>query len=206
MAVTGIILCGGKSTRLGRNKAMEKIGGVPLIERVMNRLTPITSKIILVTNKGNDNFSTVKNVEIVNDIHPDKGPLSGIYTGLYYSGNVANIVVACDMPFLNTQLLEHMTKLLPSFDAIVPRWPNGQIEPLHAVYSISCLPKIRVNLEEEQVSVNKFLKKMHVLHLNKRGFSAFDPEFLTFLNINTQADVELANKLAIQEQLHKPHY
>lgn len=206
MEVTGIVLCGGKSARLGRNKAMEKIGDNTIIERVISRLNPITNKIILVTNKGNKSFASIKDIEIVTDIFPEKGPLSGIYTGLYYSRNVTNIVVACDMPFLNTQLLEHMTKLLPSFDAIVPRWPNGQLEPLHAVYSLSCLPKIRINLEENQVSVNKFLKKMHVLHLNKRGFSAFDPELLSFFNVNTQADVDLANKIAIMEQFQRQDY
>ena len=204
MEVTGIILAGGKSLRLGRNKAMETIGGVPLIERVINSLTPITNKLILVTGKDNKSFSSIKSVEIVADIHPDKGPLSGIYTGLYYSGNLTNIVVACDMPFLNTELLEHMTKLLPSFDAIVPRWPNGQIEALYAAYSISCLPAIRKNLENNQFSVNAFLKKMHVLHLNKRGFSKFDPDLLSFFNINTQADVDLANKLVARESLNIP--
>ncbi|MCX6003538.1 MAG: molybdenum cofactor guanylyltransferase [Chloroflexi bacterium] len=206
MEVTGIILAGGKSLRLGRNKAMEKIGGVPLIERVIRSLTPITNKLILVTGSDNKSFSSIKAAELVADIYPDKGPLGGIYTGLYYSGNVANIVVACDMPFLNISLLEHMTKLLPSFDAIVPRWPGGQTEPLHAVYSISCLPVIRKHLENNQFSVTTFLKKMHVLHLNKRGFSSFDPEFLSFFNINTQADLDLAIKLMIKKEAieHKP--
>ncbi len=200
MDVTGIILAGGKSLRFGRNKAMEKIGGVPLIERVIKSLTPITKKMIIVTSGDNKSFSSIKNVELVTDIYPDKGPLGGIYTGLYHSGNIANIVVACDMPFLNTQLLEHMTKILPSFDAIVPRWSEGQIEPLHTVYSISCLPAIRKHLENNQFSVTTFLKKMHVLHLNKRGFSSFDPDFLTFFSIDTQADLALAIKLMAKKE------
>ncbi len=201
MEATGIILAGGKSLRLGRNKAMENIGGAPLIERVIERLAPITNRLVLVTFTDNDAFSAFKSLEVVTDIYPAKGPLSGIYTGLCSSHTIANIVVACDMPFLNTALLEHMARLLPSFDAIVPRWPNGQIEPLHAVYSISCLSVMKKHLENNQLTISGCLKELHVLHLNKRGFSKFDPEFLTFFNINNQADVELARKLAARENI-----
>ncbi|MBN1644098.1 MAG: molybdenum cofactor guanylyltransferase [Dehalococcoidales bacterium] len=200
MEVTGIILAGGKSLRFGRNKALEKIGGVPLIERAVESLSHIAGQIIIVKDKGNRSFASIKNVEFANDVYPDKGPLGGIYTGLYYSGNAVNIVVACDMPFLNTPLLEHMTKILPSYDAIVPRWPGGQIEPLHAVYSLSCLPAIKKYLEGNQVSITACLKKLHVLHLNKRGFGSFDPDFLTFFSIDTQADLDLAVKIMAKKE------
>ena len=199
MEVTGIILAGGKSLRLGRNKATETVGGVPLLERVIKRLTPITSRIVIVTADDINCFSKITSIEVITDIYLRKGPLSGPYTGLCSSHTITNIVVACDMPFLNTELLEHMTKILPSFDAIVPRWPNGQVEPLHAAYSISCLSTMKKHLENNQLSIIHCLKKMHVLHLNKRGFSKFDPEFLSFFNINNQADIDLANKLATRE-------
>jgi molybdopterin-guanine dinucleotide biosynthesis protein A len=201
MEVTGIILADGKSLRPGRNKAMETIGGIPVIERVIRRLTPVTNRIVLVTASDSNSYSAFPSIEVMTDTYPVKGPLSGIYTGLCSSHTIANIVVTCDMPFLNTALLEHMAKLLPSFDAIVPRWPNGQKEPLHAVYSISCLPTMKKHLENNQLSLIRYLKKMHVLHLNKRGFSEFDPEFLSFFNINDQADIDLAHKLAAKEQL-----
>ena len=200
MEVTGIILADGKTLRLGRNKATEIIGGMTLLERVIKHLTPITNRIVLVTTGDSDSYSTTKSIEVITDIYPVKGPLSGIYTGLCSSHTIANIVVACDMPFLNTALLEHMTKLLPSFDAIVPRWPNGQKEPLHAIYSISCLPIMKKHLENNKLSLIHCLKEMHVLHLNKRGFSEFDPEFLSFFNVNDQADLDLANKIAAREQ------
>ena len=104
------------------------------------------------------------------------------------------------MPFLNTALLDHMVKILPSFDAIVPRWPNMQKEPLHAVYSLSCLPTMKKHLENNRYSIIHVLKEMHVLHLNKRGFSELDPEFYSFLNINDQADIDLANKIAAEKK------
>lgn len=201
MEATGIILAGGKSSRLGRSKATELIGGVPLIERVINRLKPITNRLIMVTARDSDSLPIVTSVEVITDIYPGKGPLGGIYSGLCASRTVVNIVVGCDMPFLNTSLLEHMAKLLSSYDAIVPRWPGGKIEPLHAVYSISCITNMKKHLENNQLSISACLKEMHVLHLNKRGFSKFDPDLLSFFNINTDADVELANRVALAESL-----
>ena len=200
MDVTGIILADGKNPKLGGNKGTELIGGVPVIERVIKVLTPITSRILLITGGDTITFSTVKGVEIINDNHGIKRPLTGIYTGLCCSRSKANIVVTCDMPFLNPALLEHMVKILPSFDAIVPRWPNMQKEPLHAVYSLSCLGTMKKHIETNRYSVIHVLKEMHVLHLNKRGFAEFDPDFYSFLNINDQTDIDLANKIAAERK------
>jgi molybdopterin-guanine dinucleotide biosynthesis protein A len=105
------------------------------------------------------------------------------------------------MPFLNTALLDHMVKILPSYDAIVPRWPNMQKEPLHAVYSLSCLLTMRKHIETNRYSIINVLKEMHVLHLNKRGFSELDPEFFSFFNINDQADIDVANKIAASKKV-----
>jgi molybdopterin-guanine dinucleotide biosynthesis protein A len=200
MEVTGIILADGKSASLGGNKGTELIGGIPVIERVIKSLSPITSRILLVTGGDTITYSTVKGVEVINDNHRIKRPLTGIYTGLCCSHTKANIVVTCDMPFLNPALLDHMVKILPSYDAIVPRWPNMQKEPLHAVYSLSCLLTMRKHLESNRYSIINVLKEMHVLHLNKRGFSELDPEFFSFFNINDQADIDLANKIAAREK------
>jgi molybdopterin-guanine dinucleotide biosynthesis protein A len=201
MDVTGIILADGKNPKLGGNKGTELIGGIPVIERVINSLKPITGRILLITGGDTITYSTVKGVELINDNHNIKRPLTGIYTGLCCSRSKANIVVTCDMPFLNTALLDHMVKILPSYDAIVPRWPNMQKEPLHAVYSISCLLTMRKHIETNRYSIIHVLKEMHVLHLNKRGFAEFDPDFFSFLNINDQADIDLANKIAAEKKI-----
>jgi molybdopterin-guanine dinucleotide biosynthesis protein A len=200
MDVTGIILADGKNPKLGGNKGTELIGGVPVIERVVKALTPITSRILLVTGGDTITFSTVKGVEVINDNHGIKRPLTGIYTGLCCSRSKANIVVTCDMPFLNPALLEHMVKILPSFEAIVPRWPNMQKEPLHAVYSLACIQTMKKHIDTNRYSIIHVLEEMHVLHLNKRGFAEFDPDFYSFLNINDQADIDLANKIAAERK------
>src|SRR5208283_4283416 len=183
MDVTGIILADGKDPELDGNKGTEIIGGIPVIERVIKSLTPITNRILLVTGGDSITFSTLKSVEIIPDNYRIKRPLTGIYTGLCCSHTKANIVVTCDMPFLNTALLDHMVKISPAYDAIVPRWPNMQKEPLHAVYSLSCLQTMKKHLETNRFSIIHVLKEMHVLHLNKRGFAEFDPQFYSFLNI-----------------------
>jgi molybdopterin-guanine dinucleotide biosynthesis protein A len=201
MNVTGIILAGGKSIRFGRNKALEIIGGMTLVERVIKQLLPITNRIVLVTDGDNNYFSEIKSTEVITDIYPANGPLAGIYTGLCSSHTVVNILVACDMPFLNTVLLEYMVNLLPGFDAVIPRWPNNQIEPLHGIYSIDCIPMMKKYLENNQLSISKCLKEMHVLYFNQREFSKFDPEFLSFFNINNQADVDLLNKIEARKHI-----
>ena len=200
MDVTGIILAGGKSLRFGRNKAMEKIGGMTLVERVINQLSSITREIIVVTNDGSQ-FAEFHFAQIVSDIYPAKGPLGGIYTGLSTSHTAANIVVACDMPFLNTALLSHMIKISPGFDAVIPRWLNNQIEPLHGIYSGSCIPVMKKRLENNQLAISEFLKEMRVRYFTQAEFSKFDPEFQSFFNINNQADIELFNKIETNKHI-----
>jgi len=98
------------------------------------------------------------------------------------------------MPFLNTALLDHQwSKLSPAYDAIVPRWPNMQKEPLHAVYSLSACRTMKKHLETNRYSIIHVLKELHVLHLNKRGFAELDRS-LFLPQYKRQADIDLANK------------
>ena len=200
MDITGIILAGGKSLRFGRNKALEKIAGMTLVERVITRLTPITARIVLVTDRDNGRLSEIKSTEAVTDIYPARGPLGGIYTGLSASNTAANFVVACDMPFLNTVLLSYMVGISTGFEAVIPRWPNNQIEPLHGIYSLSCIPVMKKRLENNQLSISECLKEMRVRYFDQVEFSKFDPDFLSFFNINNQADIELLNKIEGRQQ------
>ena len=201
MDVTGIILAGGKSRRFGRNKAVESVAGMTLIERVIRQLTPVTNRIVLVADDANNHFSEINSAAVVTDIYPAKGPLGGIYTGLSSSRTAVNIVVACDMPFLNTVLLQHMVNLLADFDAVIPQWTNNQIEPLHGIYSNSCMPVLKKHLEQNQLSITQCLKEMRILYFNQSEFSKFDPEFLSFFNINSQADIDLFNKIEAGKQV-----
>jgi len=195
MKVTLIILAGGKNLRLGRTKALEIIGGTSLIERVVKRLKSLADRILVVTSPEQLDFPVANETEILVDLFPGKGPLGGIYTGLTASESPLNIVVACDMPFLNTALVEYMLRVSTGYDAVIPRIKKGMVEPLHAVYSESCLGKIKVRLENNQLGVHSFLESVKVRYVAQTESRRFDPKHLSFFNINYPSDIERANAL-----------
>lgn len=197
--MTSIILAGGKSSRLGGDKALEFIGGKSLIQRVIERLALVSNRILIVgflvqfhllSDYGVD-------VEYMVDLYPGKGPLGGIYTGLAASKSLYNLVVACDMPFLNIELLRYMIKLSPGFDAVIPK--VERIQPLHAVYCKSCLDGMRRQLEDNQLGVTYFLKTMNIRYVSQAECQRFDPQLVSFFNVNSQADLARANVLAKDE-------
>ncbi|MEE8360392.1 MAG: molybdenum cofactor guanylyltransferase, partial [Candidatus Omnitrophota bacterium] len=156
--VTCIILAGGKSSRMGRDKSFVPFLGKPLIENVIDKMEPIFKDTIIVTNSPH--LYKKYKMETRVDILTDRGPLGGIHAGLSYSKNKYNLVVACDMPFLNEGLIRLMTERLVDCDAVVPRC-KGRLEPLCAVYSKSC-----IRLIESEIASNN-LKMMNFLELVK---------------------------------------
>ena len=197
--VTSIVLAGGKNLRLGRRKDLEVIGGKTLMELVIQKLKLISARTLIVTSREQSNFPHTGDVKVLVDLYPDKGPLGGIYTGLLASQSLCNVVVACDMPFLNIELLRYMVKLSPGFDAVVPRLEEDKLEPLHAIYSKSCLDKMRTWLERDQLMVNRFLGIMHVRYVEQAECQRLDPQLLTFFNVNCQADLDRASRLDCSE-------
>lgn len=196
MKVTSIVLAGGKNLRLGRNKALEKVNGKSLIERVIQRLKPLSNQILVVTSGQPFEFPSADKVKILVDIYSDKGPLSGIYTGLLASKSSPCIVVACDMPFLNSGLLSYMVEMSSGFDAVVPRLGERRLEPLHAVYSKSCLEEMKAQLELNQLGVNSFLNWVCVRYIEREECERLDPQLLSFFNINFQVDLDWASDVA----------
>jgi molybdenum cofactor guanylyltransferase len=194
--VTSIILAGGKNLRLGRNKAFEVIRGKTIIDRVFERLEPISSQVVVVTSWKQFDIELDLDADVVADIYPDMGPLGGIYTGLTASTSDVNIVAACDMPFINTKLIEYMVELLANYDAVVPRLVNKMIEPLHAVYSKNCLSRIDARLGAKKLSIHAFLDEVNVRYLEEKESRRIDPEHISFFNINYQTDLDKAVRMA----------
>lgn len=192
--VTSIILAGGEGSRIRRNKALELIGDRSSIQRVVERVGIVSDQILIVGSPVQFSFLSGYDVEYRADLHPGKGPLGGIYTGLASSKSLYTLVVACDMPFLNVELLRYMMKLSPGFDAVIPK--VGRIQPLHAVYCKSCLDSIRRRLENNQLGVTYFLKTVNVRYIDQIECQRFDPQLLSFFNVNSQADLVQANTLA----------
>ena len=198
--MTSIILAGGKSSRLGQNKALQVIDGKSLIQWVVDRLAILSTEIIIVTAHGEAiPCSSAVRIKSVADIYPGKGSLVGIYSGLIASSSSKAIVVGCDMPFLSIGLLEYMTQICPTFDVVVPRIKD-KLEPLCAVYSKNCSGPIQRLLEQDELRIIKFFSMVKVKYVEEDEVNRFDPEQLSFFNINSQADLNRARRLATEKR------
>jgi molybdopterin-guanine dinucleotide biosynthesis protein A len=196
--MTSIILAGGKSSRLGRSKALQAIGSKSLIQWVVDHLATLSTEIIVVTAHGKaiPCSSTIR-IKTVADIYPSKSPLVGIYSGLIASACPRAIVVGCDMPFLNIGLLDYMYQICSSFDVVVPQIKD-KLEPLCSVYSKSCLAPMQGLLEQNERRISELFSMVKVRYMEEDEINSFDPEHLSFFNINSQADLDRAKKLATE--------
>ncbi|MBI4301639.1 MAG: molybdenum cofactor guanylyltransferase [Chloroflexi bacterium] len=197
LGMTSIVLAGGKSTRFGRDKALANLAGQSLIHRVIGRLIPLSDEILVVTAEAKLPFP-VAPAKWVTDFYPGKGSLGGIYTGLTMAASFHSLVVACDMPFLNIDLLRYMMSVAEGFDVVMPRI-KGKTEALHAVYSKNCLTPIKELLDREELRVVAFLGKVRVRYIKGEEVTNYDPNYLSFFNVNTVADMERAEAL-VEEQ------
>jgi len=192
-----IVLAGGKSLRLRHDKFLETVVNESLLQRVISCVSPLSSDIILVTAGEKPTLQSIDypKLRVVTDIYPGKGPLVGIYTGLATSTLFYNLVVASDMPFLNQALLRYMIQLSTNFDIVAPRVGN-LVEPLHAVYSKSCLAPIERMIKEDKLRIYPLFNSVSVRYVEAEEIERFDPKHLSFFNINTKADLEKARELA----------
>ncbi len=192
-----IILAGGKSLRLGRDKVLEKIGNKSLLEQVISSIGSLSRDIIIVTveERAFPQLAGHSKLKIVSDIFPGKGSLGGIYTGLVTSDSFYNLVIACDMPFLNQLLLSYMIDISEGFDFVIPRVDN-LFEPLHAVYSKNCIAPLEFILKQGRKVIIELFNFVKVRYVEAEEIDRFDPQHLSFFNINTKEDLELARKIA----------
>jgi len=199
LSMTSIILAGGKSSRLGQSKALQVIEGKSLIQWIVDRLAILSTEIIIATAYGKaiPCFSAAR-IKTVADLYPGKGPLVGIYSGLIASSSSRAIVVGCDTPFLSVDLLEYMTQICSTCDVIVPLIKK-KVEPLCAVYSKSCLAPIQELLERNELQISRLFSMVKVKYVEEDEINGFDPEHLSFFNINSPDDLERARKLAAEK-------
>ncbi len=199
--MTSIVLAGGKNLRLGRIKALEIIDSKSLIERAVERVELVSNQILVVASQGQLTLPDNCKAKILVDLYPGKGPLGGIYSGLLASESSHSLVVACDMPFLNIKLLHYMIGLCQDFDVVVPRVGEEKLEPLHAIYSKNCLDSMKTLLEQNQLKIDRFFNTVNVRYIERAECQKFDPELLTFFNINSRADLKQAIKLVVEKGL-----
>jgi molybdopterin-guanine dinucleotide biosynthesis protein A len=191
-----IILAGGKSSRLGYNKAFLKFNNLTLIERLINKMKIIAHEIILVTNQPELYYNF--EVKCVTDEIKGKGPLGGIYSGLKSSNSWLNFIVACDMPFVDIGLVEYMFTEADGFDVVVP-CINNDLEPLHAIYSKRCISFIEKCLINNQFRLISFYPYVQVKYLTENNLANYNLSEV-FYNINTQADYQRAKDFLLMRE------
>jgi molybdopterin-guanine dinucleotide biosynthesis protein A len=186
--ITGIILSGGKSLRMGQNKAFIEIDGIPIINRIHTLFKELFQEIIIVTNQA-ERFLNFK-ARIFDDIIPDRGVLAGLYTGLFFSSYLYSFCVACDMPFLNESVIKYLIQKTDDFDVIVPKTKDG-LQPLHAIYSKNCLEPIKRTIEQRKYSIIDFFPGVKIKMVEEYEFYSLDPMMESFINVNTPEELRL---------------
>ena len=187
----GIVLAGGKSRRLGVDKALLSLGGAPLLQTVVQRVSQVCPRVIVAVDRPGRYRRLRLPVRFVADASAGLGPLAGLQSGLQACSTAHALVVACDLPFLNVDLLRYMAGLPRSYQALVPR-SAGREHPLHAVYARSCLPEVDALLAAGGGSMQELLDRLDVRWLDERDLRRFDPDGLSLLNLNEEPDLERA--------------
>ena len=196
MDVSGIVLAGGRSRRLGRDKAVEPLGGQPLIRRVVDRLAAVVDETVVVVadEERAERLPLPDSTLVAVDAYPDCGSLGGIFTGLSAAPADWGLVVACDMPFLDLRLLRRILDLRGGHDAVVPVL-DGRPEPTHAAYSKACLPAMERRLWARELKISGFFADVNVHLLPEPEIDRIDPAHLSFMNVNTPEDLQRAQAL-----------
>ena len=181
--VTGIVLAGGMSSRFGSNKALSRLEGERLVQRLCRTVGAVTDRMMLITNTPEE--YDFLHLESRKDLVPRCGPIGGIYTALRTANTPLCLCVACDMPFINPEFLAYMLERAPGYDVVVPL-NDGREEPLCAVYRDTCTEPINDRIEAGKFKITGFFDEVRVLRLppGESGFHEAD----MFFNINNMAD------------------
>ncbi|MDD3471233.1 MAG: molybdenum cofactor guanylyltransferase [Syntrophaceae bacterium] len=197
--VTAVILAGGKASRMGGiNKALLKIKGKTIIEREIAILDSLFPEIIIITNSPEDYKFLGK--PTFRDIIPGKGSLGGLYTGLMSAKNPYSFFVACDMPFLNSDIIKVLVENIKRHDIVIPKI-NGHFEPIHAIYSKRCLPFIKKLVLSDSLKILSVLDQVDVLEIPVNEIIQMDPDLDFIMNVNTPEDLKKATAKTVSDEM-----
>ncbi len=197
-SVSGILLAGGESRRMGGvNKALLEVGKSRIIERAASVLRHAFEEVLLITNSPDD-FQFLR-LPMLKDVVPGRGSLGGLYTGLRTCKCEYGFLAACDMPFLSVEVVRYMVHLVEGFDVVVPRI-SGHLEPLHAVYSRACLHYIEELFQHDDLKILNFYDKVKVKEVPETDLLGFDPDLRFIMNVNTPGDLQRARDYIAREE------
>ncbi len=184
---TGVILAGGENTRMPVLKAFIKVKGKPIIERNLTVIRQLFKEILIVTNQP-EKYSYL-DAPLLGDIYNIRGPMTGIATALLNSPAPWVFISACDMPFINKDLINYMYSQRSGFDAVVPS-TKGKAEPLFAFYSKKLLSSMEKAVLSDRRGLKDFLKDKKVKYISAADVRRFDPGARSFINLNTPEDTD----------------
>lgn len=194
--VSGVVLAGGKSKRMGMDKRHLSVHGKPLLDRVTSVLLELFPEVLLVLAEE-DISRQDDRMRIVTDLIPDCAAVGGLYTGLHHSRYPRVFVVACDMPFINPAVIELFLQKIDATDIVMAQLVTG-LQPLHGLYSKQCLPILKEMIDARDLRLQNIADKqgLTVYRVSEAEIKRLDPQLLSFLNLNSPADLELANKIS----------
>jgi len=201
MSKATIILAGGLSRRFGTSKPFLCIDGKPLLSRSITLASRFSDEIVVAIG-DTDSFERYKqflsdSVRIVKDCSRQQSPLVGMYTGLRSVKSTRAMVLSCDLPFVNERVATFLLERTLQFDAAVPKWPNGNIEPLHSAFNVAeAKSATEKTLLMGQLRVSHMIDRLrNVAYVNVEEMRKLDNDLLTFFNVNTKTDLRKAEKI-----------
>jgi molybdopterin-guanine dinucleotide biosynthesis protein A len=201
---SAIVLAGGFSSRFGQDKGVLELAGKPLIKHVVDVVDPLVNEIVVVTNSQEriTKYADVvaSDVQFVVDVFEARSPLIGALTGFGSAHGEYTLLLPFDTPFVSREVVSLLFELGQGKAAVIPRWPNGYIEPLHAVYQTKLALEAAENaVAEGKMQLRAFIEKLRgVRYISTIVIQQLDPELITFFNVNTPADLNKAMALVKQ--------
>jgi molybdenum cofactor guanylyltransferase len=191
MGVTGIILAGGKSSRMGTDKGLQELSGKPLISYAIHALAGICSEILI--SSSSDAYRPY-GYRLVADEFPGIGPIGGIYSALRQSKTIQNLVLSCDLPFVQKDLLSYILENSEEYQVAVPWMGNQHYEPLCGFYRLTVLEKMTDFIKDENYKLPDLFDQIRINKLIINQGMGFYHDFL-FMNVNSKHDLAAAEKL-----------
>jgi len=196
---SGIVLAGGKSKRMGVDKRYVMFSGMNLLELSIKRLKGITEEVLVVM--GEEENLDIEDARFVLDVEKNRGPMVGLFSGLYEMKNLYGLVTPLDTPLLTSEFLNYLKENAIGYDVTVPRWKR-RIEPLIAVYFKNILPIMKEWItKEKDLTPYLFIQELdlRVRFIEEEEISKFGNPEILFLNINTEEDLKTAKRVIGEE-------
>jgi len=190
-----VIQAGGQSTRMGQDKGLLQFGKNKLVEYILHQVSGMGEKNFIVSNRPEEYKEF--GLPVYTDIYHNIGPLGGFHTIFSYLEMEYALVLACDMPFINRDLINYLLSLANGYDIVVPRLNHNKfVKPFRAVYSKRCMPAVEKAIEQGHRRVISFFDEVSVRYLEKDEIHIYDSDERSFFNVNTPEDLQQAIQLA----------